>query len=419
MRKPTTHGMSEIVRDGERLALLRASIPVPAGSAEAEARALAYAEALLSGAGPYSRHGLLDALGFLGASVRVGAGDGLISISVDTVDTSLQKTLTLLSHIVTRPHFSSSELTRIKKHVANALELSLEDARGRAYEGFVNAFLEPTDRRYVQPLADVMKALARVTPKDLRRLHDAVRASAWNVVLGGSEESVRRMRRSLSALSIATVSSSHPHTGRTVRGGRTLALVDIPHKQNIEFSIGGPLSLRPTERAYAAFVFGMSVLGIHGGFTGRLMSIVREKEGLTYSIYANVEKATTSEDGFWRIATFFNPKDAERGIRSTLREIERIRTDGITEDELRRFKSILATRFALRDDSLVRRVGETLGRMNAGLTEAEHAAQREALLSLSVDEVNDAMRTHLSRSFIVIGGAGPVAKVEPLLRKLV
>jgi zinc protease len=198
---------------------------------------------------------------------------------------------------------------------------------------------------------------------------------------------------------------------------REVLLVDIPNKQNIEFSVGGVLPLYPTDPEYRAFTFGMSVLGLQGGFSGRLMSTVREKEGLTYSIYGKPEKATKTEQGFWRIMTFFNPKDAVRGITSTLTQVEKMRKQGITEDELVRFKAIIETRIALKEDSLLRKLAELQNWREAGLTEEEYQLYRNDIANMTVERVNGAMKKYLDPKKIAISGAGPVSKVRKDLER--
>lgn len=201
--------------------------------------------------------------------------------------------------------------------------------------------------------------------------------------------------------------------------GKKLLLQSIASKQNIDLSIGSSLPLTISDDDLAPFTFGLAVLGKWGGFAGRLMSTVREKEGLTYGIYARFEGVSKTEAGYWRIMTFFAPKDVVQGINSTLREINKIHNSGITESEWRRFKNILQTGEVLVYDSLAGTVGFVHGALLSGLGFAEYKKYRECLYNCSRAEVNRALKKYLDPSNIVISAAGPVDKVAKDLKAIV
>ncbi len=149
------------------------------------------------------------------------------------------------------------------------------------------------------------------------------------------------------------------------------------------------------------------------------MSIVREKEGLTYNIYGSIDGITLSEEGYWRIGTFFNPKDAACGITSTIREIARINKSGITEDELKRFKQILNTRYSLIEDSLLKKVRESHSLKVAGIDEAAYAGFKSAIQKLTVKEVNAAIAKYVRPDALIVSGAGPIQTCAKDIEKVV
>jgi zinc protease len=168
------------------------------------------------------------------------------------------------------------------------------------------------------------------------------------------------------------------------------------------------LPLHITNKEYYAFVFGLNVLGKWGGFAGRLMSTVREKEGLTYGIYARTETAGLTEFGFWRIMTFFAPDKALVGINSTLREIRTIRNNGITKTEYSRFKTILKTGHALLNDSIIRTASNIHSNQIKGLRFKDIEEHRKNMFNVTISDVNEALKKYLDPERMVIAGAGPV-----------
>jgi len=81
-----------------------------------------------------------------------------------------------------------------------------------------------------------------------------------------------------------------------------------------------------------------TILG--SGFTGRLMHNVRDKEGLTYGIKADVSGDTFS-DGEWKITATFAPTLLDKGIASTKRQLDEWYRHGVTAEELTQRQSQL------------------------------------------------------------------------------
>lgn len=413
---------NSVVRKGERLAILRLSIETLKGnSVELEALKLVYGEVIKSGSGTLSREKFLDALSTLGASIEVSYSRNTTHYVVRCSDTTLTKTLSLFETMLLKPTFQQTELVRIQEFLSNQLTLAKEDAKSRAYQEFISLLASKTDSRYQAPLNQIITAIQKVSLADIKKFHAALWDIPWILTCGGSAESCKLVEsrilkiRNIKKISKEAFPVMYPMTPATKR---VVTLVDIPQKQNIEFSIGNTLALNYADTEFPAFVFGMSVLALYGGFTGRLMSTVREMEGLTYSIYGQVEGVSKSESGFWRIATFFNPQKATLGLKATLREIEKIQKTGITDSELHRFKAILHTRSMLIEDSILKKVSEAHGRMIRGLTEEEHVAFKLRIANVTKAEVNSVLRKYLNPTKLIISGAGPVKDVTKELMSL-
>src|ERR1700721_4066691 len=75
---------------------------------------------------------------------------------------------------------------------------------------------------------------------------------------------------------------------------------------------------------------GTAILG--QGFTGRLMSTVRDKEGLTYNIGASMSDDSIV-DGVWEVSASFAPALLGKGLESTRREVTKWWKDEVPEQE--------------------------------------------------------------------------------------
>jgi zinc protease len=195
-----------------------------------------------------------------------------------------------------------------------------------------------------------------------------------------------------------------------------LKLENIPSRQNIDLSIGAPLPITRSHPDFIPLSFAVAILGKAGGFAGRLMSTVREKEGLTYGIYSQLEGFSTDEQGYLRIMTFFAPDQAVTGLSSTFREIKKLFTSGVSQAEVTAFKTILGTQQSLIKDSFERTLADLHAYHCEGFSIADMKEYKEALSDVTRADVNRVIKTYLDPSLMSVSGAGPTTNVQADLR---
>jgi predicted Zn-dependent peptidase len=386
-------------------------------TASLRAAELLYTDALISGAGKFSRVEFLNAINLLGATLSASISDGVLTIFVRSSAEVFKKVLSLVETMLLEPHFDSAELKRIKQTVTNALKESRENSRAIAHEQLRNALYGPHDRRYTFSDETLINEIAKSTPKELRAIHKKVCTLPWTCSIAANKEVVDVFKRSLSK-----VKGKYPEKAgefgihEQLTPAPTVVLKNIPSRQNIDFSIGAPVPITLHHPDYIPLVFALSVLGKWGGFTGRLMSTVREQEGLTYGIYAQAETFSNEEQGYWRIMTFFAPDKALKGLTSTFREIKKLYAHGITDFELDQFKQILNTAQVLKNDSTASLLNELHAYHLQKFSLAEIAEHKKRIFSVTKADVNNAIQHYLNPAHITVSGAGPTASVKKELQ---
>lgn len=391
------------------------------GDASEYATAELYTDLLLSGAGQYSRSEFLDAINRLGASVGISAYAGNLTVTIETLAKKLPAVLTLVKTMIIDPNFATSEITRAQKTAHNALQTYKEQARPMAEEAFLRALYTAENPVYPHSPNETETAIAAVTRASVVSLHTHIWSQPLTVTIGGTSATAKKVLDVIKTIHrpVETEPSlSTPILKPVKKTPPKLLTTNIPSSQNVEFSIGGKLELTYQSPDMPAFLFGLTVLGKWGGFAGRLMSTVREKEGLTYGIYARIDNTSVDSSGHFRIMTFFAPKDCVQGILSIRREIAAITTKGITENELARFKQILRTGHVLMFDSLIQLTAGIHNQQVRGLSYSEYQAFYAALEKLTRTEVNRALKTHLDPKMLTISAAGPVTPLLTTLKKL-
>lgn len=388
-------------------------------SAKRQAVQALYSDLLLAGAGKYSREEFTYAVNILGADFSVYFENSVMTIKVSTLAKHLSKTLSLLEMILTAPKFEEAEISRAKDLLLNRLQVTKEEAPLLANANLRRTLYGKADRHYGYLPAEVEKEVEAVGNGELQTLHQVVLTGFWYASVGGRLEELKTVVGKLEKLKKAqlTPSAAEEKKVSVVKIEKNdLVSTLVASRQNIELSIGAPVPITFANADLAPLVFGMNVLAKWGGFAGRLMSTVREQEGLTYMIYGRLEGVSVTESGFWQIRTFFAPKDAEKGLTSTLRELKKIVDKGITAKELEFFRVILKTGEVLAQDSLVSFVRNAHGALVNGLDYEEYQAFRERLYSCSKKEVDAALKKYLDPKRLVVGIAGPTKEVEKPLR---
>lgn len=411
-----------ITREKERTfyALISIDIHTSVKNIHKEALMHVYTDALLAGCDTYSRDAFLDAVNLLGASITVSINNDVLSFGLQCLDTHRAKLLTLFFKMLEKPTFAPSEIKRVALVLSNELEEDMEDAKMRSLVGFVNTLYKSSDRRYASLGAPLIAEIRSITKADLKRFHAEVLGKKWIYTLCANARDASTTVAAFTKLRMHFADTSTHLKGPDVQTIKKsmVTTISIPSKQNIELSIGAPVALTLDAPLYHAFVFGLNVLGKWGGFTGRLMSTVREKEGLTYGIYARTETISRSYTGHWRIMTFFSPEKVMQGIQSTLREIKLIQQKGISKDEFERFMSINKTQETLLQDSIIQNVNQIHSFLLKGFTYDEISLFKEKSRSVTQKQVNKALREYLDVSNLVICAAGPTRSKEKELRAL-
>ncbi len=155
---------------------------------------------------------------------------------------------------------------------------------------------------------------------------------------------------------------------------------------------------------FLALLVGNHILG-GGGFTSRLTNEVREKRGLSYSVYSDFSPGLNA--GAFVVALQTRPDQAAQAVQVARDTLARYVAQGPTEAELRAAKDNLIGGFALRIDSNRKLLGNVTNIAWNGLPldYLEHWTDR--VRALTVADIRAALQRHLQPErmvTVVVGG---------------
>jgi predicted Zn-dependent peptidase len=279
-----------------------------------------------------------EEIDFLGASI----GTSATSASASSLKKNFPKVMELMSDVVLRSSFPTTELEKIRKQELSGLQASKDDPASIA-ENVVNRLMYGKNHPYGDILTE--ETIMNVKMEDIKNYF----ATYWKpnnafLVLVGDitpVEAKTLVVKNFGAWKSGTVPRLTYNT--PAPPAKTyIALVDRPASVQSIINFVVPVELKPG----ASDVIPSSVMNniLGGGFSGRLFANLREKYGFTYGAYSNL-KDDRLIGSFSSSASVRNEK-TDSAIGQFLHEFNRIRTEAIDAGEVSRMKNYLSGSFA-------------------------------------------------------------------------
>ena len=162
---------------------------------------------------------------------------------------------------------------------------------------------------------------------------------------------------------------------------------------------------------YPALVMGNYMLG--GGFlNSRLATRIRQKDGLSYGVGSNLGASAIDDRGTFMTYAIYNPENREALEKAFREEIDKVRSEGFTAEEVAAAKSGWQQNEAV-SRAQDRSMASTLSN-NAYLDRTmEWDKELEArMMALTPEAINRAMKKYIDVDKMVLLRAGDFAKTE-------
>ncbi|MBX7196830.1 MAG: insulinase family protein [Sandaracinaceae bacterium] len=331
----------------------------------------------------------------------------------------------LFRDVLLRPRMTSEDFERIRAQQASALTL---DLRGNDDEAFGKEVLQSMlyeGHPYGHPELGTEAALSRLGIDDVRAQRSRVLCAGRATVglAGGYPDGfAQRVARDVAEL------TSDACVGREVlRGPAThesrIVIVDKPEASSVAVSMGVPIDVTREDDDYPAIVLATAWLGQHRQFVGELMHEIREVRGMNYGDYAYPEHFSQEGWGAFprpnvaRRQQYFSiwlrplrPEQAHFGVRLAIHYLRRFVEVGITQADLDRIRGYLDGYYGLFLQTESRRLGYAIDDAFYGADPAWIERLRARWRTLTVDEVNAAIRRHIDPSRLQIAMIAPGAQ---------
>jgi zinc protease len=368
----------------------------------------ALAELLDKGSLSLSRQQFQDKLDALQAEVNFSAGPGQLNVALATRREHLPALIALIGDVLRHPALPADALEEVRQQALAGLEEQRKEPEAVLAEAIArhgNPY-PAGDVRYASTFAETEADWKAVSLARVKSFHETFVAADHGQFAAVGD------------LDAAAVTQALGKAFGDWRGGQAYSrianplvklpperlVLQTPDKQNAAMSVVLPMALSDHDADYAAFMLANHLFG--SGGDSRLWNRIREKEGLSYNVYSTVQWNPIEANSKWVAAAIFAPQNRDKVEKAFREELDRALTQGFTQAEFESGRRGLLNFRRLSRAQDARLAAGWVGNLYLDRDFTLAARVDKTLETLTLEQVNVALRRYLKPEQLVIGVAG-------------
>ncbi|VAW50239.1 FIG015287: Zinc protease [hydrothermal vent metagenome] len=402
----TENGVKVLFVPATEIPMLDVRIVFDAGSARDDGLSglATLTNGLLSeGAAGKTSQQIAEAFESVGANIGYGATRDSAFVGVRSLTESryLSVAVESLKQVLTQPDFPQGAFQRELRHMKISVKARQQSPAALAGEAFNKAVFG--DHPYASPSVGTKESLQKITLENVSAFYkkyyvasNATVAIVGNVERWQAEEIVKAI---VSALPIGEKPAALPEVKQLTEAKKIV--IDYPSSQTHIF-VGQPGIKRGDEDYFTLYVANHPFGG--NGFTSRLVDVIREENGLAYSVYSYF--SPMRELGAFTMGMQTKTEQTEQALSLLNAQLKKYVEQGPEEKELAASMSNITGGFPLNIDSNSKLLGY-LGMIGFYDLPIDYLDKFIAnIKAVDASMINDALkrRVHLDKMVTVIVG---------------
>jgi predicted Zn-dependent peptidase len=258
----------------------------------------------------------------------------LVSFNTKVLDEHLPITFDVLADLVLNPLFRAEDIEKEKSVILEEIKMEADQPEFVLHEAFIGNFWK--GHGLGKPILGTKETVKKFGREMLLDFYDRV-YSPKNILITAAgnldhDEIVKLVREKFSDLrERGSLGADKPP--------KTYAPLILKKKESLEqvhIAVGVPAYPLAHELRFPLYILN-TVLG--GGMSSRLFQNIREKQGLAYAVYSELN--LFSDTGCFTVYAGTAVETAEQVVSSVMGEFRQLKNELIGEDELRRAKDHL------------------------------------------------------------------------------
>jgi len=281
------------------------------------------------------------AIDMIGGRISVGA-EGMFFGSLKKHSNTL---LSLASDMLLNPAFPQSELDLQKKQALSGLATEKDDPQAMSRN--LGAMLNYGPNHY---RGEVMTeaTVNNIEMADVKNYYNTYFRPnvAYMAIVGDItlKEAKKQVEQYFGAWEKKTVPVATYQTPEGNKGAK-VGIVNKSGAVQSVVKVTYPLDLKPGNKDVIPLKVANGILG--GGATGRLFQNLREKHAWTYGSYSGVRTSQWANSGSFSASANSSAEATDSSIVEILKEMNKMRTEKVSQEELEGYKNYMAGTFAL------------------------------------------------------------------------
>jgi predicted Zn-dependent peptidase len=258
----------------------------------------------------------------------------LVSFNAKVLDEHLPLALDILADLVLNPLFREADIEKEKSVILEEIKMEADQPEFVLHEAFISNFWK--GHGLGKPILGTKETVKKFGQEMLCDYYNRV-YSPGNILITAAgnlnhDVIVKLVRDKFESMQTRAAlpldTTPRPHAPIILRKKESLEQVHI--------ALGVPAYALAHELRFPLYVLN-TVLG--GGMSSRLFQNIREKQGLAYAVYSELN--LFSDTGCFTIYAGTAIETAKQVVESVIKELRQLKNDLIGEDELRRAKDHL------------------------------------------------------------------------------
>ena len=348
---------------------------------------------------------------FMAADIGTATNDDASSISLSCLSKDIQKSMGLLCDILLNPAFGQNRIDLRKEEVREAIRRRDDEPSGIVSREF-NRLIYGT-YPYGHEAIGEPGSMERIGREDLIAFHrDYFKPSGMIIGVAGDFDRDTIVRMLDGALGSSRAKLPPPLPPAPDRLERTVAYIEKDTEQ-AHLMVGHP-GIRRDNPDYFPIMVMNEILGA-GAFSSRILERVRVEAGLAY--HASTCFTTDVQTGLFYAVCQTKEKSATEALSLILGEMERMRTERVSKEELDRAKDSFINSFVFHFTTASQVVAQQVDIEFFGLPPDYLKTYIARVSAVTEEDVLRAARTYLHPEKATILVLGEKEKFEPPLEK--
>jgi zinc protease len=415
------NGLGLVLIEDKRLPLISFRLAFPAGDASDPPQLPGLMDMmshlLSEGTETRTSRQIAEEIERLGATLSVGSTSDFTTIAASSLSIYAEAVLELIADVTMRSTFPQNEVDLARENTKQLLIQQRAQPSFLASERMAKVIFGEHPYAAISPTKEMLDALTRDQLLSFR-VSTFVPNNAMLIVIGDFQpDSLVRQVDDLFTNwrpGVITQTASPPLPKRTKR---TIYLVDRPGSAQSNIVIANQ-GITRTSPDYFAMLLMHTVLGANA--SSRLFMNLREHKGYTYGAYTNLDARRMA--GTFRATAEVRTAVTGASFHEFFHELNRIRDEAVSEEEITNAKSYLTGVFPIRIETQDGFIDQFVNIKMLGLPDNYLRTYRDQVDAVTVDQIQEVAGKYVrpdQAAIVVVGDAAEISdQIKPYSEKI-